>query len=90
MEYHITVTRKALKQICKIQKIQDRQRIFNGIEGLKHSDTWGDVRKLVNHQYDYRLRIGNYRVLFNATNDLFIEVNDISVEEVKKRDDRTY
>ena len=88
MKYNIEITRKAVKQINKIQ-LKDRKKIFIGIRGLENSTTWGDVKKLVNHQYGYRLRVGNYRVLFDATNDLTIEVNDISIEEIKKRDDRT-
>ena len=45
-----------------------------------------NVKKLSNHLYDYRLRVGNYRVLFNYDGDISI----VSIEEVKKRDDRTY
>ncbi len=89
MKYNIEITKKARKQIGKIPR-QYQVKIVDGIGKLADSETWGDVRKLVNHQYDYRLRVGDYRVLFNATNDLTIEINDISVEEVKKRDDRTY
>ena len=89
MRYNITITRKAQKQVMKI-RTQDRPRIFAGIRDLADSETWGDVRKLTNHPYDYRLRVGNYRVLFNATADMTIEVNEISVEEIKKRDERTY
>ena len=45
-----------------------------------------NIKKLTNHQYDYRLRVGNYRVLFNVHECIEI----ISIEEVKKRDERTY
>ena len=89
MRYAIEITRRAQKQAMKIQQ-QDRVRIFAGIRNLSNSETWGDVRKLVNHEYGYRLRVGRYRVLFNATADLMIEVNEITVEEIRKRDDRTY
>ena len=89
MKYRVEITRKALKQMAKIQT-KDKQRIFAGLRGLEDSETWGDVRKLVNHEFGFRLRVVNYRVLFNATEDMSVEVNDISVEEVKKRDDRTY
>ena len=89
MRYNIEITRKALKQAIKIPE-RERTRIFAGIRNLADSETWGDVQKLVNHEYGYRLRVGNYRVLFNATADLTVEVNDISIEEIKKRDDRTY
>ena len=54
MRYRIEITRKALKQAMKIQE-RDRVRIFAGIRNLEDSETWGDVRKLVNHEYDYRL-----------------------------------
>ena len=89
MKFNVSVSRKAQKQIQKIQ-IQDREKIYAGISNLRDSETWGDVRRLVNHKYDYRLRVGNYRVLFNATEDSTISINEISVEEVKKRDDGTY
>ena len=45
-----------------------------------------NVKPLVNHEYTHRLRVGNWRILFNA----FEEVSIVSIEEVKKRDERTY
>ena len=57
MRYNVEITRKAQKQAMKIP-LRDRARIFAGIRNLTDSETWGDVRKLVNHEYDYRLRIG--------------------------------
>ena len=89
MKYNVEITKKALKQLKKIQQ-QEQPKIYNAMQNLKNSETWGDVRKLVNHEYDYRLRLGNYRVLFNATDDETLEINEIRVEEVKKRDERTY
>jgi mRNA-degrading endonuclease RelE of RelBE toxin-antitoxin system len=44
------------------------------------------VKALVGHDYAYRLRVGNYRVMFNW--DGAIKV--VSIQEVKKRDERTY
>ena len=71
--------------------MENRVRIFAGIQNLKDTDTWGDVKRLVNHIYDYRLRVGDYRVLFNLKEDADgIDIGDISVEEIKKRDDHTY
>ena len=45
-----------------------------------------NVKALAHHEYGYRLRVGNYRVLFDW--DGAIKVVDI--EEVRKRDERTY
>ena len=90
MRYCVTIKNKALKQVERIP-MDSRIKIFAGIQNLKNSNTWGDVRKLINHKYDYRLRVGNYRVLFNLTeNQDVLEIGDISIEEIKKRDDNTY
>lgn len=89
MKYDIEVAKKALKQLKQIP-VKHQERIYKGIRNLQDSETWGDVKRLVNHKYDYRLRVGDYRVLFDATDDKTIEINDIMVEEVKKRDNRTY
>ncbi len=45
-----------------------------------------DITALKNHQYNYRLRVGRYRVFFNYANVVKI----IKIQEVKKRDERTY
>jgi mRNA-degrading endonuclease RelE of RelBE toxin-antitoxin system len=44
------------------------------------------VKKLTDHKYSYRLRIGNYRVFFEFDGEIRI----IEIEEVKKRDEHTY
>ena len=44
------------------------------------------VKKLVNHDYQYRLRVANYRIFF----DVREEVKVVDVQEVKKRDENTY
>ena len=89
MRYSVTTTRKAERQLLKLP-YQMQLRITAGIQGLADSETWGDVRRLVNHKYDYRLRIGNYRVLFNLTATGNVAIGEISVEEIKKRDEHTY
>lgn len=89
MKYKVEWKRKAVKQLTKVHQ-QQQGKILDAVTKLENSETWGDVKKLVNHDYGYRLRVGDYRILFNATNDKTIEINDISIEEVKKRDNRTY
>ena len=89
MKYNVTTTRKAERQLLKLP-VQMQLRITAGIRGLADSETWGDVRRLVNHKYGYRLRVGNYRVLFDLTENGALAIGDISVEEVKKRDEHTY
>ena len=45
-----------------------------------------DIVELKNHRYDYRLRVGRYRILFDYADGVKI----IAIQEVKKRDERTY
>jgi mRNA-degrading endonuclease RelE of RelBE toxin-antitoxin system len=84
--YNISWENKAVKQLDKIDNRETRKEIKN--EAAKLTD-WPDVqqvKKLINHKYDYRLRVGRYRVFFKIEDTVRI----IHIEEVKKRDDRTY
>ncbi len=88
MSYNIEWKPKAVKQASKLPK-QDRTRIVDRVSQLSE---WpdcmrsSDIKPLKNHTHQYRLRVGNYRVLFDIETGLHI----ISIEEVKKRDERTY
>jgi len=44
---------------------QDRTRIMAKIEAMK-DDLQGDVKQLKNFTPNYRLRVGNYRILFEV------------------------
>jgi mRNA-degrading endonuclease RelE of RelBE toxin-antitoxin system len=77
---------KALKQLKKIGDRAVQERILAATRELERFPACANVRQLVNHSYAYRLRIGNWRVLFNA----WEEVSIVSIEEVKKRDEHTY
>lgn len=46
-----------------------------------------NVKALTGHAYGFRLRVGNYRVLFDVEGSAACVV---SIEEVRKRDERTY
>jgi mRNA-degrading endonuclease RelE of RelBE toxin-antitoxin system len=45
-----------------------------------------NVKALTHHEYGYRLRVGNYRVFFEFDGAIRI----VGIEEVRKRDERTY
>lgn len=81
----ITWTRKALKQLSRIHSAQVSP-IRAGVQELRRFPGCANVKRLVNHKYSYRLRVGNYRVFF----DFDGEVKVVSIEEVRKRDERTY
>ena len=78
-------SRKASKQLNKIQKA-DKKQILEAVDTLSGFLYVLNVKALSNHKYDYRLRVGRYRILFNHIEKIHI----LSIEEVKKRDDNTY
>jgi mRNA-degrading endonuclease RelE of RelBE toxin-antitoxin system len=45
-----------------------------------------NVKALTGHEYGYRLRVGSYRVFFEFDGAVRI----VGIEEVRKRDERTY
>lgn len=78
-------TPKAAKQLRKIDR-QHQATIRDGVSTLVTMPDCQNIKALTSHQYGYRLRIGNYRILF----DWGIEVKIIEIQEVRKRDERTY
>lgn len=81
----IKYQRKAAKQLSKLpQKVSAD--IVLACSELKDFPDCQNIKKLSNHQYDYRLRVGNYRVFF----DFDGVVRIVYIEEVKKRDENTY
>jgi mRNA-degrading endonuclease RelE of RelBE toxin-antitoxin system len=79
-------TPKALKQLKKLGNKPAQARILGATADLGRFPDVANVKTLTNHQYGYRLRVGNYRVFFNV----LTAVSIVSIEEVKKRDERTY
>ena len=78
-------TLKAAKQLRKLDR-QHQTTIRDGVSSLSAMPDCQNVKALTNHQYGYRLRVGNYRVLFNWDGSIKI----VQIEEVRKRDERTY
>lgn len=84
----INWTPKALKQVRKFKNPQASASIFDGVQALKDFPQCTGVKALINHEHQYRLRIGDYRVFFNV--DDSGEVFIVLIEEVRKRNERTY
>jgi mRNA-degrading endonuclease RelE of RelBE toxin-antitoxin system len=81
----IEFTRKAARQLRKLQS-KDHRVIVAECYKLSDMPNCANVKALVSHEYEYRLRVGNFRVLFNFDDVVRI----VSIEEVRKRDERTY
>ena len=77
---------KAIRQLRKVDAEAGKKiRVAVSTE-LIDLATARNVKALTNHTHGYRLRCGNYRVFFDF--DGVIRV--VSIEEVRKRDERTY
>lgn len=77
---------KAIKQLRKLPSAAQNA-IYSAVgTQLVNLSTAQNVKKLTNHAYGYRLRVGNYRVFFEHDG----AVRVVSIEEVKKRDEQTY
>ncbi|MCW5618244.1 MAG: type II toxin-antitoxin system RelE/ParE family toxin [Nitrosomonas sp.] len=77
---------KVLKQIEKIKTAAVRKKIFTETQVLAYFPNCQGVKKLANHDYSYRLRVGGYRVFFEFDGSVHI----IDIQEVKKRNENTY
>ena len=67
MIYQIEFKRRAVKDMKSFTP-EDRRRIMSKIEGLQN-DLAGDVKRLTNFTPEYRLRVGDYRILFETEGD---------------------
>lgn len=79
-------TERAFRQLRKIKDTHASKRIYQEAQNLAHFPECKNIKRLVNHRYGYRLRVGDWRVFFEFDG----EVKIISIEEVKKRNERTY
>jgi mRNA interferase RelE/StbE len=78
MIYTIGLKPRASKDLRSIQK-QDASRIADALERLA-DNLFGDVKRLTNFTPEYRLRVGQYRVLFELENE-----NEIVVYRIVHR-----
>ena len=79
MKYEIRFKPRALKDGKKIPN-QELARIFEKIKELEN-DLSGDVKHLTDFYPEYRLRVGNYRVLFE------VEGSDVVIYRIRHRKD---
>lgn len=74
-----------MKQLLKLHP-QHQVQVRDAVTRLEAMPDVNNVKALANHTHGFRLRAGNYRVLFDWDSGIRI----VSVQEVRKRDERTY
>ena len=80
MKYIAELKPKAIKDLKAIPLV-DRKRIIIRIEAMEN-DLAGDVKKLTNHTPEYRMRSGNWRVLFEVEGQKIIVYRVLHRREV--------
>lgn len=73
-----------MKQLRKLKDQAVKKEITSSVRELENFPLCRNVKKLVNYDNLYRLRVGRYRVIFSESLEI------INIEEVKKRDESTY
>ena len=81
-EIHWTV--KALRELRKIKDQKEQEKIYDAVSGLKNFPNCRNIKKLKGYENLYRLRVGRWRVIFSE------EITIITIQKVKKRNERTY
>lgn len=81
--FRVVFLKKAIKDL---KRIPTKDLILEVCKSLSYFPNVQNVKKLVNHKYEYRLRVGKYRILFNVKEEIEI----VEIHEVKNRDERTY
>ncbi|WP_197338107.1 type II toxin-antitoxin system RelE family toxin [Ralstonia solanacearum] len=78
-------TARAARQLRKLDRQHQRMLVqaVGQLEAMPHCQ---QVKALREHRCGYRLRVGDYRVLFDWDGGIRI----VEIQEVSKRDERTY
>jgi len=71
--FSVEVTRTAEKQLRRIAK-RDRNRLVDAIQGLADRPRPQGARKLQGYDDVYRIRVGQYRVVYEILEDRVIVV----------------
>lgn len=67
----ITILKSAAKDILKVNdpmKTKIKQKVFD----LQYYPNISNIKKLKNHNHTYRLRVGDYRILFDIEDEIII------------------
>ncbi len=70
MHYDIEFKPRAIKDLKSLTP-RERVRIVAKVEGLQN-DLAGDVKRLTNFTPEFRLRVGDYRVLFEVEGESLV------------------
>lgn len=80
MSYNVEISKRALKQLNKLPS-EIQERIQLKIDELAIEARPNGVKKLKNSEIGYRIRLGDYRILYDIYDDILL----ITVVEIGHR-----
>ncbi len=84
--YEIEWQPKAYRQLKKIKERKTLAAIKDAVFELAHWPDCRNIKAMTNHESGYRFRVGSWRILFDVQDHIRV----ILIQEVKKRNERTY
>lgn len=85
MSIRIEWSIRAARQLLRLEQ-RDQRRVRDAVNSLVDFPAAINIKHLVNHDPPYRLRVGNYRVLFSFNGAQRL----INIVSVRRRDEHTY
>ena len=85
MKYKVVFKPSVAKQIHRLDK-KEQKKIIAVAESLASNPRPYGYKKLVDKEMLYRLRVGNYRIIYVIFDDVLV----INILQIKKRNERTY
>ncbi|PMB17448.1 type II toxin-antitoxin system RelE family toxin, partial [Fischerella thermalis] len=71
MSYKVEISKRALKQLNKLSS-EFQERIQAKIDDLASEPRPNGVKKLKNRENGYRIRVGDYRILYDIYDDILL------------------
>ena len=80
--YNIKWKKSAVKELKRLNK-DVLKKIIKTVEKLKHNPFPPQTRKLINSEHTYRLRVGDYRIIYTVHQSVIV----IEIMRVRHRKD---
>jgi mRNA interferase RelE/StbE len=71
VSYKVEISKGASKQLKKLSS-ELQERIQLKIDDLATEPRPNEVKKLKNREYGYRIRVGDYRILYDIIDDILL------------------
>ena len=85
MKWDIDLVASARKSLKKASP-DDRRRLLRALEEMQHDPFTGDIARLLAGRFDWRRRVGSWRIFFSV----YPDVRRVDVGAIERRTSTTY